>query len=133
MTNRYGIVETENAKWAFEKVKSVSNETYSGKYKSYIKKMPMLIKVNGLAATLAFILSKSGEDNDDKRAYKKIGDQIIEFFNTNNNWKYTEMKEVIEKIVSLNSLEYRENVEKINNILYWMKRFVDGLIKKEGD
>jgi len=112
MTNRYGIVETENAKWAFEKVKSVSNESYSGKYKSYVKKMPMLIKVNGLAATLAFILSKSGDDSDDKKAYKKIGDQIIEFINKNNNWSCRELKEVVEKIVSLNSLEYRETVEK---------------------
>jgi len=113
----------------------------AGNYKSYVKKIPMMILNNGLGATFAFIYSKKEKE----KAYKKIYLQI-------NNWlKEQDIKsgicddecykkeknknckdiDLVEWIICLNSQEYRVVTNEVLALFNWLKRFADGMI--EGD
>ena len=51
-------------------------------YKAYVKKIPMLIKTNGLGATFAFIKSKGGKTYDliHKQTFEWLSDnELFEF------------------------------------------------------
>lgn len=94
------------------------------KYKSYVKKLPMLIKTNGLGSALAFIYSKKEE-----KAYFKIYEQISEWL-VNKNLVGGE-RNLIEAIVQENSYEYRIITNEVIELLTWMKRFVEGMIEDD--
>lgn len=107
------------------------------KYKSYVKKIPMLIKTNGLGSTLAFIKSKrkkTGENSDPKNAYDLIYQQIKQ-------WLVDEKKllnigkddDLVEKIISLDSPMYRAITNEVLSLFNWLKRFADGLIEDDSD
>jgi len=105
-------------------------------YKSYVKKMPMYIKTNGLGATLAFYFSKSKGYN----AYQLINRQILEWFTLtfkNNklflNFKAGNAAELMDWILNLNSREYKFVTIEVLAFLNWLRRFTDGLIESEGN
>jgi len=64
--------ELDRAKFAYDCVDEVKDKSFRGNYKSYVKKIPTLIQVNGLAGTFAFVFSKKGEGSKQKEAYKII-------------------------------------------------------------
>jgi len=115
------------------------------KYKSYVKKLPMLIKVNGLGPAMAFVNSKSSKKSKEKEnkentyskiekenkenAYSKIYKQIDEWLIEKNLVKND--GELIEEIIQKNSYEYRIITNEVLELLGWMKRFVETMI--EGD
>lgn len=101
-------------------------------YKSYAKKIPMLIKTNGLGATIAFVFSK-GSDNI---SYRIIYNQITE-------WMKIEAKQVIAEELEKNSLvkevteisteKYRLLQTEILAFLSWLRRFAEGMIEGEAE
>ncbi|WP_161848545.1 type III-B CRISPR module-associated protein Cmr5 [Athalassotoga saccharophila] len=97
------------------------------KYKSYVKKIPMLIKVNGLGPTMAFINSKIGESKREESAYNKIYVQIEQWL----IYKKLINENLISEIIRKNSYEYRIITNEVIALLTWMKRFVESMI--EGD
>ena len=121
-TMRKGI-EQGRAKYAFEAVNRVSrneSEDFKKKYKSAAKKLPVLIKTNGLGQSLAFI--KKRNDGYDK-LYKQIG---IWLQNTN---QLVPTKELVEQVIQLQSPDYRQVTVETLALLNWIRRFVDGLMK----
>ena len=74
-------IEQGRAQYAFEKVKEISDNSEDGSkklkenYKSTAKKLPVLIKTNGLGQTLAFLKSKGGKIaiNAYDKLYEHIG------------------------------------------------------------
>lgn len=97
-------------------------------YKSYAKKIPMMIKTNGLGATLAFIKSKR------KKTYDYIYDNIVEWLIQKDPKKLLELKpneELMDRVISINSPEYRAVTIEVLAFLSWLRRFAEGLI--EGD
>jgi len=118
----------------FEKDVISYYKKYQGEYKSYIRKIPMMIKTNGLGASLAFVRSKAKDENAYKLIYKQIGD-----------WLETEQKkylfetadknatDLVDKIISLKSQEYRAVTIEVLAFIIWLRRFVDGLIEEEAD
>jgi len=88
-------------------------------YKSYVKKIPMMILNNGLGATFAFIYSKKKEGN----AYKLIYNQIQEWLKAN--------KDLVEWIINQESQEYRATTNEVLALFNWLKRFADGMIEKK--
>lgn len=114
------------------------------KYKSYVEKVPMRIKTNGLGATFAFIKSKRakkknekvpGTEENSKNAYDLIYQQVAE-------WLKKEPKKLISDIlkngedlekviISLDSPEYRALTIEVLAFFIWLRRFAEGLI--EGD
>lgn len=129
-------IENGRAKYAYTRI-----DKYVGKdpaselaknYRSYIKKLPSIIKTNGLGEAMAFYYSqKKGS------AYFQIYRDIAEWI----EWqlpsiidKYAnESKddEFIKLLVSMNSNDYRLVTIEVLALLNWMRRFVDGMVKAE--
>lgn len=85
-------------------------------YDSYVKKVPMMIKVNGLGATFAFIKSK------DEIAYKKIYEQTSEWLQEKG--LVQKNVDLIDDIISKNSTNYRLITNEVLALFSWLKRFV---------
>jgi len=120
----------------------IDNEYYKDdKYKSYVKKIPMMILTNGLGATFAFIYSKQKKEDKQKRKAgvkenPKNGYDLI--YTQVNRW-LTESHiqkpngELIEWIINRESQEYRAVTNEILALFNWLKRFADGMIEDVSD
>lgn len=134
-------IEELRAKYAFECAKTASEK--QGKkpkeYKSYAKKLPMMIKSNGLGASLAFVLSKSKDKEGNKTSWGHLYDDI-------NNWlreyKLFLLKpdyiqnpdsELVKAVIDLRSPEYRTVAVEVFAFLTWLRRFAEGLIEGEAE
>jgi len=115
-------------------------EKKSKEYKSYVKKIPMLIKTNGLGATLAFVFSKAKKKDSSKgdEAYKKIYEQIKQWFaderNSYSDWFKNEKfknKELAEIICLIDCQQYRAITKETLAFFNWLRRFAEGLIEGE--
>lgn len=125
-------IEQGRASFAYECVIEAckDNEEFKKNYKSYVKRLPMLIKTNGLGQTLAFVKSKVSEKSQGK-AYKLLYDQI-------SRWLKEDQKhlldlgpndELIEKVINLDIEHYRYVTDEVLALLNWMRRFADGMIE----
>ena len=105
-------------------------------YKSYVKKMPMLIKTNGLGATVAFALSKGSKDGrvNSKEGWGLIYNQLTTYLLEVSPNKLFDFKkdELAKTLTTINSFEYRATTIDILAFLSWLRRFADGLIEGEG-
>ena len=103
-------------------------------YKSYVKKMPMLIKTNGLGAALAFAFAKGSKEGipQQNKAWGKLYMQL-------EAWLKADTKKLIEfednklthKLMQTDSATYRAVTVEILALLNWQRRFVDALIEGE--
>lgn len=94
-------------------------------YKSYVKKLPVLIKTNGLGQTLAFYESKTNE------TYQLIYKQLGEWLNKNGNMELKEGVDLVKEIILLDSSNYRSITIEVLSFTKWLSRFADGLIEGE--
>ena len=124
-------IEQGRAKFAYDCAHQVlSKDSKFGKeYKSYVKKIPMLIKTNGLGATFAFVLSKAKEGNPYQLIYQQT-----------TAWLKVDQKKLIDlpnnpnlvsEIITLDSPQYRAVTVEVLAFFNWLKRFADGLIEGE--
>ena len=119
-------LEQGRASFAYEKVleaKKILKED-EVKYKSYVKKIPMYIKTNGLGPTFAFVKSK-----DKERAYKLIYEQTEEWLKERGTLQGE--KELVQQIIEKNSTDYRYITNEVLALFNWLRRFSEGLIKGE--
>jgi CRISPR-associated protein Cmr5 len=115
----------------FEKDIANLYEKTKKEYKSYVKKIPMLIKTNGLGATFAFMLSKGG-------TYEVIGEQVLSWLEIDekrflNDDDINSFKDLNKKIICSKSPEYRALTIEVLAFFNWLKRFADGLIEGEAE
>ena len=114
-------VEQGRAKFAYDQVKEVAvdanPEDLKKKYKSGAKKLPVLIKTNGLAQALAYIQNR---DN-----YPRLYNQIASWLRTKG---LIEGGDLVEQVVDMESNEYRTITTETLALLNWVRRFVDGLM-----
>lgn len=92
-------------------------------YKSYAKKIPMLIKTNGLGATFAFMESKGG-------THKVFINQTQTWLAKNPLFKIGADDELTQQIISMDSAQYRAVSIEVLALFSWIRRFAEGLIKK---
>ena len=115
-------LEKKRATFAYSCVVDANNHDKINKeYKSYVKKIPMMILNNGLGATFAFVYSKKKSGN----AYELIDTQTKRWF------KIDEKEDLIKSIIEQNSSEYRATTNEILALFSWLKRFSDGMIEEE--
>ena len=127
-TTRKGI-EQGRAKYAFEAVNGVSDNRSNDlkkKYKSAAKKIPVLIKTNGLGQSLAFMKKR----ND---GYDKLYEQIGNWLQTEDTKQLVSDGELVEQVIQLQSPIYRQVTIETLALLNWIRRFVDGLMKDVED
>lgn len=113
------------------------------KYKSYVKNIPMLIKTNGLGSTFAFIKSKGqkknvempGTQKNPRNAYDLIYKQTAKWLKKDekNLLDINENDDLVDKIISLDSAEYRTLTVEVLAFFNWLRRFTDGLIEDKQD
>lgn len=102
---------------------SQSGKKNSEEYKSYAKKIPMLIKTNGLGATYAFMKSRGG-------TYQLLYEQTFQWLKENPLFEdFKEGDELVEKIISMDSSKYRAVTVEVLALFSWIRRFAEGLIK----
>jgi len=119
-------IEQGRASFAYEKVLEAKDQLKKDevKYKSYVRKIPMYIKTNGLGPTFAFVKSKSKED-----AYSLIYKQTEEWLKESGALDGGE--ELIKEIIKKDSADYRYLTNEVLALFNWLRRFSDGLIKGE--
>jgi CRISPR-associated protein Cmr5 len=109
------------------------NKYDNKKYKSYVRKIPTLIKTNGLAAAIVFIKAKEGGNP----AYVLLHEQIFRYLREERNRHlYKEpipddIGKLVEKVITWDSDTYRAVTIEIIALFTWMRRFVEGLIEGE--
>lgn len=131
MTSETVIRKIENgrAEFAYKCVKEECKDNTGKdnvKYKSHVKKLPALIRTNGLGAALAFICNKDSE-------YQKIYKQITRWLNEN-KYKLIDLSgntDLVEKIITIDSKLYRAVTVEVIAFVKWLARFVDVLIEGE--
>ncbi|MGE4518022.1 MAG: type III-B CRISPR module-associated protein Cmr5 [Desulfobacteraceae bacterium] len=140
MESKISGLEQGRAKFAYECAKEGSlldkKKEYKDKndkskeYKAYTKKIPMLIKTNGLGATFAFMLSKGG-------TYEFIGEQILDWLKADekgllpSDQIINSFEKLNNYIISEDSSKYRMITIEVLAFFSWLRRFAEGLI--EGD
>lgn len=125
-------IEQGRAKYAFDAVKEINDEEskkLKESYKSVSKKLPVLIKTNGLGQTLAFVKSKHAKQDKPKNGYDKLYKQIGDWLRNESANQSVPSGELVEQIIQLNSSTYRQVTVETLALLNWMRRFVDGLMK----
>lgn len=125
-------IEQGRAKYAFDSVKEISEngaKRLKESYKSAAKKLPVLIKTNGLGQTLAFVKSKRAKEGKPKNGYDKLYAQVGAWFQTKDAEGFPEGCDLVEKVIQLESPLYRQVTVETLALLNWVRRFVDGLMK----
>lgn len=132
-----------------EKGEEIDGEWYKdSNYKSYVKKVPVLIKTNGLGPTVTFIYSKRkkidgkeiapGKKENPKNAYDLIYKQVTKWLESEpKGLLAAELKranrELARVVVSIDSALYRAVTVEVLALFNWLKRFAEGLIESEAE
>ncbi|MBN8586803.1 MAG: type III-B CRISPR module-associated protein Cmr5 [Rhodothermia bacterium] len=136
MSSTIPTLERGRATAAYSAVYKIKDRgKVSKEYKSYAKKLPMMIKTNGLGPALTFAWSKGS--NKTESAWGLLFSHIREWLTHSQNKhlvpQYQPGQEFIQYLIGLNSFEYRAIAIEVLAYLGWVKRFVDGLIEGEAD
>jgi len=147
-------IELERARFAYEcarigasiakEKQKWNNEYYCDEnYTSYVKKIPTMIKTNGLGATFAFINSKRlsektqmknngklpGNPENPKNAYDLIYEQTRQWLHNNpvNPFKQLANGDLMEELLKLESEDYRLCTFEVLAFFQWLRRFAEGV------
>lgn len=109
-----------------EYVQSLPNEEDKTKYRARVVSIPIMIKNNGFGTTMAFYFSKR---HDKEQAYKKVYEQIALWLKQSGI--LAENEQLMDKITASSIDEYKIMTNEAMALVTWMKRFAEGMIKKE--
>jgi CRISPR-associated protein Cmr5 len=138
MTIKNHIQKLENgrAEFAYKKVTEAITELDQNQlkeYRSYTKKIPTMILINGFGQTLAFIKAKKTSNV----SYSKLYNQLNEYLESgvsqriNKHQNNSQRTDLVEWVISLDTQYYRYATEEILVFMSWLRRFAEGMI--EGD
>ncbi len=99
-------------------------------YRSYTRRIPTMILTNGLGQALAFVKAKSESGN----AYQLIYNQLTQYLKSDSTTRVMmppQSNDLVEWVISCDSMMYRYIAEEVLAFLSWIKRFAEGMI--EGD
>jgi CRISPR-associated protein Cmr5 len=132
MESKISGLEQGRARFAYECALKGSELDKPTEYKRYVKKIPMLIKTNGLGATFAFMFSKGG-------TYSSIGKHILDWLKKDekcllpSDLSINSFEELNNYIISEDSLKYRMITVEVLAFFNWLRRFAEGLIVEDDD
>lgn len=122
-------LEQGRADFAFKRATTGYN-SHRKEYASAVQKLPMMIKTNGLGATMAFMFSKG-------KTLGTVLKDIEDWANSTDNLKThlilknTEGGVFVHKILNLNSQDYRIVTIEVLALLNWLRRFAEGINKQQ--
>lgn len=130
-------LEGGRAAYAYKCAEEAAKESqeFARKYKNgVVRKIPMMIKTNGLGNTLAFARSKGDlNGSDEKKAWGKVYKQITDWLEQHQN-KYLlegikdKKDDLVGNVIQLNSAQYRACTVEVLALFNWLRRFAEGLI-----
>lgn len=121
-------LEQGRADFAFSRA-TQGYSRHGKEYAQYAKKLPMLIKTNGLGAALAFMFSK-------QKTWGTILHDIEDWVKNPENRKtlalYNDAQgtNLVQKVLNLDSSDYRVVTIEVLAFIAWLSRFAEG-VKKE--
>ncbi|RMF58779.1 MAG: type III-B CRISPR module-associated protein Cmr5 [Calditrichaeota bacterium] len=132
-------IEQGRAKFAYDKVMEAKTQLKekAPNYKQYAKKIPAMIKTNGLGATLVFMGSKAKDKNGNETAYGVLLNHIFEWLKKDSKPLYGDVANLESStdlpgyVVSLASPQYRAMTLEVLAFVNWVRRFADGMIEGE--
>lgn len=129
-------LEQGRAAYAYDCAEHAANSLNKPKeYKAYVKKMPALIKTNGLGATMAFAFSKGarGGKVNPKDPWGLLYTQIEDWLLHKDVKQLVtfEKGRIAQFLTTTKSCTYRLVTVEVLALLNWLRRFADALI--EGD
>lgn len=132
MTSTIPKVEQGRAATAYKDVFSIKDKgKISKEYKAYAKKLPMMIKTNGLGPALTFAWSKGSLKKGS--AWDLLFGHLRSWLTHEDNKhlviSYDSKNDFVEYIINLDSFEYRAITIEALAYLGWVKRFAEGLIE----
>lgn len=122
------LSKDKNTRSSLEKRLVEYYEKYGKEYKAYAKKIPMLIKTNGLGATYAFMKSKGKQDGT---PYHLLYDQTRKWLEVSQCPFIVLSSDLVEDMITMESNDYRAVTNEVISFFTWLRRFAEGLI--EGD
>ncbi len=128
-------IENEMAKKAYEcvlEIKNSKNKYDAPKYKSHVKRLPVLIQNNGLLSAIMFYKSKKDETLDKLLEHLKdwIGFRYKDVLNNSQNVK--DLPEFIMGIIESGNIEVLFRIQKeLIRFLTWLKMFSEAEISDE--
>ena len=130
-TKRTGL-EQGRAAYAYLAAEEGAKLDKKKEYKSYVKKMPMLIKVNGLGAAIAFAFAKGSKNGSAQKndPWGLLYTQLEDWLRQKGALKM-EQNPLAKVLTSSESATYRAATIEVLALLNWMKRFADALIEGE--
>lgn len=117
-------LEQNRANFAFQCAKSAG--TTNKEYKQWAKKVPMMIKSNGLGATLAFLNTKGDTQKSlvrDLESWFKADEKCKALISLSDN-----PYDLVGKITEVEMAAYRALTIEALAFFTWLRRFADGLI-----
>lgn len=121
-------IENGRASYAFGAVADVKTK----EYRSVALKFPFLIKNNGLANALAFVLA-----NKEKKGYSNLAEHVVGWVKKDESSLLDEkegidnLEQLVEKVLAMNTVNYMLYTKEIMKLALWLKRFAEGLISKD--
>ncbi len=119
-------LEHERAAYAYDCIQGIkkNHPDIEGKYRSAVLSSGALIQKAGLMQTLAFYLSK-------KNHYEELADHILCWIKGHN--RKGEAKLLFEQLLNVDDDAIIEKTMEAMALITWLKRFAEGVLKKEGD
>lgn len=135
MANRNSI-EQGRAAFAYLCAEEGSKLKKRKEYKSYVKKLPMYIKTNGVGAAVAFAFSKGA-----KNGVPNHNDPWGLIYQQLENWLSKDEKKLIgfskdklaKALAETDSYTYRYVTIELLSFLGWLRRFSEALIDGESE
>jgi CRISPR-associated protein Cmr5 len=130
LTIRAGL-EQGRAAYAYQCAQKGASLDKKKEYKSYVKKMPMLIKTNGLGAAVAFAFAKGAKNGvaQENDPWGVLYDQLEQWIREKGTLGQFPENRLAEKLTGISSADYRAATVEILALLNWIKRFADALIE----
>ncbi|MDZ4681669.1 MAG: type III-B CRISPR module-associated protein Cmr5 [Saprospiraceae bacterium] len=128
--NQRNKLEQGRADFAFKKAVQGYN-LHRKEYAQFAKKVPMMIKTNGLGAAAAFMYSK--QKNTPGTVLKHIEEWAAtspDNLKTHLILKNAEGGSFVQKLLNLNSYEYRIVTMEVLAFITWVRRFAEGIVKE---
>jgi CRISPR-associated protein Cmr5 len=123
-------LESGRASFAYKCAEGVEGKDKKSEYKSYVKKLPMLIKTNGLGSALSFYFANSASNGkvDTKKTYGLVYRHIEKWLKEDNKQLISfEDNKLAKTLLDMDSATYRAVTIEVLAFLTWLRRFADGL------
>jgi len=125
-------ISQQRAKDALASVNKYKGQTFEGKLKGYIVGFAPMVLMSGFGQACAFYVSKSGQKNEEEKAYQAAQDILWE-------WLQQEVKafaghgDLMAAITQCSASEYQLAQAEALEYLGWVKKFAKAYLKGNDD